>query len=181
MVKTCNNLVWGENCDIACGGGCPDNGGGRLCNAKTGVCTRLSDTCGEGWENSGELFLCDKPICFGKSGCSEQGTCIAPNYCTCKNGGAQVVGYRTSVKVGEPGKNAEFPSGIDCKSLRKDGLKGALVALIILLFAIGVCGTTERKQAKKGYKTPWWKLMPCAVGSFVILYLAICYLGFMNE
>ena len=77
------------------------------------------------------------PKCFGDQGCNEGGRCIAPNYCVCGQSGAQTVGVKGSWNGVE---------GINCLSLRKDGLKGALFAFMMLIIAISTCGVLAPKS-----------------------------------
>lgn len=91
----------------------------------------------DGYWSSGDLK--GNPICFGKRGCDEGGECIAPNYCICGKAGNSIVGMQANWSTGIQGAPKEF--GTNCIHLRKDGLKGALFALVIMVFAIGTCGS----------------------------------------
>lgn len=139
--ETCSNGYFataaGEPCNFACSDGCKDN----ACSAIGGACTDTTG-CNEGWKDAVKgSGKCDSPICFGDAGCSEGGTCIAKNHCICGKSGAQVVAKNM---VGDDGKFA----GVDCVSLRKDGIMGAGVALIVMTVAISICGGIAEKNGK---------------------------------
>lgn len=121
-----------ENCNYACSEGC--KGEGNLCESTGGKCLEGCNT--ELWENSD---TCDVPKCFGSAGCSEGGKCVAPNTCICGESGAQVVAKKVDVDGVE---------GTDCVSLRKDGIMGAGIALIVMLVSISICGGIAEKNGK---------------------------------
>jgi len=132
FAATCDTGLWGENCSNVCVGcdakGCDSNG----------KCT--SGNCLEGYQQNGDLC---KPSCFGGlGGCAEGGECVAPNYCICGKSGAQVVGVAGTY---------EGVEGTQCVSLRKDGIKGAFIALAVMVVSIGICGFIE-VQRNKGKK-----------------------------
>jgi len=127
----CRVGYWGKTCNNACGA-CAGNKG---CNEKSGECPDAGKTgaCEEGWEGNG----CDKPICFGNAGCENDGKCVAPNYCVCGESGAQVVGVN---------KMYDGIQGVNCVSLRKDGIKGAFIALAVMSVSISICGIIAEKR-----------------------------------
>lgn len=126
-----------QTCNSACSDGCPN----ALCESDTGACTDPS-RCEAGWTNSGsDKNDCAAPICFGGRPCAEGGECVGPNMCICGKSGAQVV-----AKVGTfSSKDGADIAGTDCVSLRKDGIMGALVALIVMSVSITICGTIAEK------------------------------------
>lgn len=123
-------------CHYACSDGCGDQG----CNADGGAC--VSSTCEDNWQNSEkDNNKCDAPMCFGKvkGGCAEGGQCVGPNTCICGQSGAQIV-----AKAGE----YDGVEGTNCVSLRKDGIMGAGVALVVMTISISICGGIERALNK---------------------------------
>lgn len=125
---------WGEDCNNVCGY-CKGN---AACDKATGKCPAAA--CQDDW--LGEK--CDEPKCFGsKTGCSLGGKCVAPNYCVCGALGAQIVGKEVT---------REGTTGIDCISLRMDGIKGAGIAMIVMFVSIGICGGIERMRNKNKSK-----------------------------
>jgi hypothetical protein len=119
---------WGDDCNKICGT-CATG----VCDKKSGKCEECADKWVSG--QAGEK-LCNVPTCFGKeNGCDQGGKCIAPDYCICGEQGAQVVGKE--VTRGEI-------TGIDCVSLRWDGIKGAAIAMVVMFTSIGICGGIER-------------------------------------
>jgi hypothetical protein len=137
--KKCNKKgYWGDNCSKLCGQ-CSGNKG---CDPVSGKC--LSGKCEAGWtnKNSGQ-HKCDQPMCFGELGCDHDGECIAPNYCKCTGGGAmgQVVGVAGTYS----NEKDEAVEGIQCISLRLDGLKGFFIALAVLIVSISTCGFVANK------------------------------------
>jgi len=124
-----------QSCNYACSDGCKDN----KCN-DNGVCT--TPTCEAGWKNSKDNDGdCSSPICFAdrpEKGCSEGGKCVYPNTCICGASGAQIVAKEVFVD----GKSV----GYDCVSLRKDGIIGALVALVVMSVSISTCGFIAEKR-----------------------------------
>jgi len=138
--KKCNKKgYWGDNCSKLCG----QCLGGKPCDKVSGKCQ--SGKCEPGWtdKNAGQ-HKCDQPMCFGELGCDHEGECIAPNYCKCTGGGAmgQVVGV-AGVYADEKGAEIE---GIQCISLRLDGLKGFFIALAVLIVSISTCGFVANKK-----------------------------------
>jgi len=131
---------WGEDCNNVCGY-CKDN---KACNKSDGNCP--STSCEEGWESLKGETKCNKPICFGLEGCSF-GKCVAPNYCVCGAEGAQIVGKEVERIV-----NGKKHTGIDCVSLRMDGIKGAGIAMLVMFVSIGICGGIERMRNKNKSK-----------------------------
>lgn len=138
---TCDVGLWGENCDNVCIG-CK---GEASCDQTTGVC---SGVCADGYLPNQKTQQCE-PTCFGKQGkfggCDNGGECVAPDYCICGKSGAQVVGVARPDHVGTDGKTYE---GTQCISLRKDGIKGAFVALVVMVISIGFCGLIEVQRNK---------------------------------
>jgi len=124
---------WGEDCNNVCGK-CKDD---VACNKANGQC---ANGCAENWtsEKSADKD-CSTPTCFGDKGCSEGGKCVDVNYCICGEQGAQIVGKSVTVDGTE---------GIDCVSLRKDGIKGAGIAMVVMFVSIGFCGGVERMRNK---------------------------------
>jgi len=70
---------------------------------------------------------------------AENGKCVAPNYCVCGESGAQVVGLK---------RTYDGIEGINCVSLRRDGIKGAGIALIVMFVSISTCGLIAEKNRK---------------------------------
>merc|ERR1712004_149476 len=136
----CDKGLWGENCNNVCIG-CPDN---AACNNVTGVCA--NDICADGYKLNGNEGC--QPTCFGKTGkfagCDNGGECVAPNYCICGKSGAQVVGVSKDVTLA----NGDIVKGTQCVSLRKDGIKGAFISLVIMVISIGFCGIIEVQRNK---------------------------------
>merc|ERR1739848_586087 len=121
---------YGDNCNTACGS-CKD---GANC-LSDGKCP---GDCATGWTGD----KCDVAQCFGKdgdAGCAEQGKCVAPNYCVCGESGAQVVGLK---------RNFDGIEGTNCVSLRRDGIKGAGIALVVMFVSISSCGLIAEKNRK---------------------------------
>lgn len=87
--------------------------------------------------------MCNVPVCWGSAGCAEEGECVAPNYCICGKSGAQVVGKQV---------RNDGIEGIDCVSLRKDGIVGAGIAMIVMFVSISFCGGIERMRTSKRSK-----------------------------
>jgi len=140
--KKCNKKgYWGDNCSKLCGK-CL---GGKPCDFISGKCAKSGGKCEEGWtsKNAGQQ-KCDEPMCFGTLGCDHEGECIAPNYCKCSGGGAmgQVVGV-AGTYANDKGEEIE---GIQCISLRLDGLKGFFIALAVLIVSISTCGFVANKK-----------------------------------
>merc|ERR1711994_2301 len=123
---------YGDDCNTACGS-CKDD---AVCDKKNGNCP--AGGCADGW--SGDK--CDIAECFGQAGdagCAENGKCVAPNYCVCGESGAQVVGLK---------RTYDGIEGINCVSLRRDGIKGAGIALIVMFVSISTCGLIAEKNRK---------------------------------
>ena len=136
--KKCQKGYWGANCEKLCGK-CANN---KVCN-KNGKCP--TKECQPGWKDKDSgTQRCDAPICFGELGCDHEGECIAPNYCKCPGGGAmgQVVGV-AGTYANDKGEEVE---GIQCISLRLDGLKGFFIALAVLIVSISTCGFVANKK-----------------------------------
>jgi hypothetical protein len=130
-LAVCEVGLYGEQCNNVCVG-CDETG----CDVE-GKCT--SGKCEEGF--SMDSGIC-KASCFGGfGGCAEGGECVAPNYCICGKSGAQVVGVK-----GTYGDDQE--EGVNCVSLRKDGIKGAFIALAVMIVSIGSCGFVEVQRNK---------------------------------
>ena len=127
-------------CNFACSEGCV--GEGNPCDPVTGVCDNAK--CNPNWENSdNSANKCDVPQCFGKAdGCAEGGKCVAPNHCVCGESGAQIVAKKGTY----PDENGQ--EGYNCVSLRKDGIWGAGLALIVITISISICGGIERSLNK---------------------------------
>jgi len=124
----CRVGYYGDNCNNACSTGCGDEG----CNAD-GTCT--ASACETGW--SGEK--CETPKCFS-DGCAYDGKCVAPNYCTCGKAGAQVVGIE---------RDFDGIVGTNCVSLRRDGIMGAGIALVVMACSITTCGFIANSKSGK--------------------------------
>ena len=152
---SCNLGYYGEKCNNACSDGCPiavtDNSDLTKCDKDTGACEFVSgDACKEGYTSSDDQKRCDQAVCFGNKGCAEGGECVAPNYCICGKSGAQVVALNKEFE----GDNGQMIQGTNCVSLRKDGIKGAFIALAVMVISISICGTIERVKngpARKRY------------------------------
>lgn len=132
----------GGPCNFACSEGCKDG-----CNSVGGACTTIND-CKDGWTNAPQDLKmgivengCSVPVCFGKAGCQNGGECIAPNTCICGKSGAQVVSKAVE------DENGNF-QGYDCISLRADGIKGAFIALVVMLVSITTCGFIAEKNGQ---------------------------------
>merc|ERR1712109_168381 len=136
-VNACETGLWGADCNNVCigckaGEGCDDKG----------VCT---GDCAEGYAATSDGC---KPTCFGvqgDAGCDNDGECVAPNYCICGKSGAQVVGVYREDHTTPSGQTA---AGTQCISLRKDGIKGAFISLVIMVISIGFCGIIEVQRNK---------------------------------
>jgi len=129
LAKECTTPgYYGDDCNSICGM-CKDD---AVCD-KDGKCP--DGKCADGW--SGDV--CKTAECFGNAGCSEGGKCVAPDYCVCGELGAQIVGKQV---------NKNGVEGTDCVSLRKDGIKGAGIAMVVMFLSIGFCGTVERMRNK---------------------------------
>jgi len=125
------NGYYGDDCNTACGS-CKDD---VSCNKNDGKC---SDGCAPGWTGD----KCNVAQCFGQdgdAGCAENGKCVAPDYCVCGESGAQVVGLK---------RNFNGVEGINCVSLRRDGIKGAGIALVVMFVSISSCGLIAEKNRK---------------------------------
>jgi len=136
-VSSCATGLYGKDCNNVCIG-CKDNAG---CNDE-GVC----NDCADGYKatNDGPC----EPECFGKrgnAGCDNGGECVAPNYCICGKSGAQVVGVYKDDHTTQDGATV---AGTQCISLRKDGIKGAFISLVIMVISIGFCGCIEVQRNK---------------------------------
>lgn len=121
---------YGDDCNTACGS-CANGD----CD-KDGICP--GKVCETGWTGD----KCDTAQCFGQdgdAGCAENGKCVAPNYCVCGESGAQVVGLK---------RTYDGIEGINCVSLRRDGIKGAGIALIVMFVSISTCGLIAEKNRK---------------------------------
>jgi len=136
QVKECRPGYWGDDCNNACGA-CE---GADTCNKVNGACT--SAACQVGYESSSDN-KCDIPICFADQGCDNGGKCVAPNYCVCGEAGAQTVGLF---------RNYNGIEGINCVNLRTDGLKGCLIAFVILTLSISFCGLIAEKRIRSKAK-----------------------------
>jgi len=135
----CSVGLWGENCNNVCIG-CNANEG---CSQDKGACT---GGCAEGYEVTSTQTC--QPKCFGvlgNAGCDNGGECVAPNYCICGKSGAQVVGV---YKEDHAAKGGKTEAGTQCISLRKDGIKGAFISLVIMVISIGFCGIIEVQRNK---------------------------------
>lgn len=132
----------GDKCNYACSPGCKD----EKCD-DTGKC--LVEQCEEGWVNGNDRDAikdgCTTPICFGGRKCDNGGKCVAPNTCICGESGAQVVA-KYGEFASENGK--DMIEGTDCVSLRKDGIKGAFVALVVMMISISTCGFIAEKNGQ---------------------------------
>jgi len=139
----CEQGLWGENCNNVCIG-CLD---GATCDQKTGACSAVEGNyCAAGYKNTADNQC--EPVCFGKqgknAGCDNGGECVAPNYCICGKSGAQVVGVFKKVIT----SSGAVEEGTQCVSLRKDGIKGAFISLVIMVISIGFCGIIEVQRNK---------------------------------
>jgi len=137
--KTCPTGLYGENCNNVCIG-CKD---GQGCDQKTGAC---DDGCADKYQIKSD-GKCE-PECFGQrgnAGCDNGGECVAPDYCICGKSGAQVVGV---YKEDHATKDGKIQAGTQCISLRKDGIKGAFISLVIMVISIGFCGIIEVQRNK---------------------------------
>lgn len=138
----CATGYWAAEANGACTNACSDGCVDSACNPVGGACTTVKE-CTKGWK-SDEAGRCDQPICSFVAegqGCSEGGKCVAPETCICGESGAQVV---AKSQADEAGKHI----GFDCVSLRKDGLMGAGVALIVMSISISICGGIAEKNGK---------------------------------
>merc|ERR1712226_1590768 len=161
----CNRWgYWGANCADACSVGCKpvvDSAvnfeqviNTRACDRSGGDCLQKplkkdDQSCDIGWRNSQEYHRCDIPLCFGDHGCDWDGVCIEPDYCICGDSGAQVVGIAGDYEYSLPnGEGDHTFNGIQCVSLRLNGLKGAFVALIIMMVSVSTCGFIAEKRNK---------------------------------
>lgn len=132
----CDSGLWGTSCNNVCIG-CNDD---VNCNKQTGAC--VDSKCADGYQVQASKDGKCVPKCFGKqgaAGCDNGGECVAPNYCICGKSGAQVVGV-TGTFAGE--------EGTQCVSLRKDGIKGAFIALAVMIVSVGFCGFIEVQRNK---------------------------------
>jgi len=131
----CEVGLWGVNCNNVCVG-CDDTG----CDVE-GKCT--TGTCVDGFQAVDGI--CQASCFGGLGGCAEGGECVAPNYCICGKSGAQVVGVQGTYLNSA---NAKLEEGVNCVSLRKDGIKGAFIALAVMIISIGSCGFIEVQRNK---------------------------------
>jgi hypothetical protein len=107
----CPKGYWGADCRLLCGKCKADSG----CNKETGAC--LDDTgCGNGFSGA----KCMDPNC-PEGHCGPEGICVSENQCVC------------------PGLWSKNELTGACYSLRVDGLKGAGVALLVLIASILAC------------------------------------------
>lgn len=139
--EVCRKGYWGDDCNSACSAGCM--GKDNECNKATGACN-VASACKKDWENKGGEKNCATPICFGANGCDAGGICIAPNYCICGAAGAQTVGIHGDYSAGAK----EMATGTNCVNLRWNGMKGALIALVVLSLSITFCGLVGGKPKK---------------------------------
>ena len=146
----CQSGYWkiDENsaCNYACSPGCPPVEGASSCNEIGGACAS-TEKCNDGWQSAEGENKCDRPVCdfarnAGQKGCANGGKCIAPNTCICGQSGAQIVAKTVFDAEGNE-------DGTDCVSLRKDGIIGAFIALVVMSISISFCGLTERHLTKK--------------------------------
>jgi len=146
----CQSGYWkiDENsaCNYACSPGCPPVEGASSCNEIGGACAS-TEPCNDGWVSAEGENKCDRPVCdfarnAGAKGCANGGKCIAPNTCICGQSGAQIVAKTVFDAEGNE-------DGTDCVSLRKDGIIGAFIALVVMSISISFCGLTERHLTKK--------------------------------
>merc|ERR1712189_17927 len=94
---------------------------GVACDVNTGACPAA---CSAGYSGKN----CDEPVCTVD--CGEEGKCASPNNCVC--------GYLYA--------NDEEGG---CYGLRKDGVKGAFSALVVITVAISFCGGLQTYLTKK--------------------------------
>jgi len=116
-----NEGFWGKDCNYLCGS-CKE---GNKCKKDNGACfsddaadkTRL---CATGWTGN----TCSEPLCDGVADCGPMGYCVRPNECVCTKLWSQsfVEGKRAG-----------------CYSLRVSGLKGAGIAVCVLIASIFAC------------------------------------------
>jgi len=119
-LATAQSNTWQSGDVQALCGFCKD---GAACDTTNGNCP---STCATGW--SGQR--CDQPLCDVSCGDeSGGGKCVAPNQCVC--------GYL----------HAQSEDG-GCYSLRADGVKGAFMALGVMMVSISFCGGLQTYLTK---------------------------------
>merc|ERR1711957_1147128 len=98
--------------------GCDDTG----CDVE-GKCT--TGTCVDGFQAVDGIC---QASCFGGLGGCAQGVGVQGTYLN--------------------SANAKLEEGVNCVSLRKDGIKGAFIALAVMIISIGSCGFIEVQRNK---------------------------------
>lgn len=115
-------------------GNCKDY---TACDSSNGKC---SQGCATGWFTDASMEQnadCQQPKCDDVT-CGGESICVAENQCACA-------------------KNYAKSEDGGCYSMRVDGLKGAFMAMLVLVCAISFCGLTqqhfEKKKLKAGVKS----------------------------
>lgn len=109
------------------------------CDETSGQCKQLNGLkCPKGYEGD----KCQTPICAVN--CGKEGFCVHENQCVCTN---------LYTRVKEEIKHEVHGDIIvhRCASLRLDGLKGALYAIVVLIISISACAcmhVTSQKRLK---------------------------------
>jgi len=120
--------TWGENGHFLCGNCAKKDGQVQKCNKDDGKCP--NNLCQYGWKGEGcDEPTCDQVDCMG-------GACIGPNQCVCTG-----LTSKQTVKVGDS-------DAVTCYSLRLSGLKGAVAALLVLIFSITGCALGHHFNTK---------------------------------
>ena len=171
----CNKWgYWNDDCDTVCSSGClpvtdsynklkkkfknltvieykNEIYGKRMCDPESGFCLQHEGIiCEINWRNQDEYHRCDIPMCFGQNHCHYGGICVEPNYCICdKIGDPNIVGIKGQYNhIGPNNEKTVVFDGIQCVSLRARGVKGALLATIVMMVSVFSCGYIADKKAK---------------------------------
>ena len=129
---------WGHNCANICAPGCI----GNTCDAETGICENRG--CLPGWFGD----KCNQAECE-KSTCEDLGgSCIAPDICQCPANEQNIV-----ASVAEDINNINnYQVKVTCDNLKRSGMKGAGIAMVVLSACLIMCGTADKLINKGEYK-----------------------------
>jgi len=123
-VVSAEDFYYTANGDELLCGNCMDY---EACDATNGKCT---NGCATGWTTVDTSADCQDPSCEDVKCGGNAGVCVSHNQCACLKNYAQA----------EDG---------GCYSMRTDGLKGAFLAMLILICAISFCGGVQQYFEKK--------------------------------
>lgn len=135
----CKPGYWGEHCFFLCSDGC--NGENKECRRYDGRCVEGCKKTTNRTDNvhtheEGENGLCSEARCDEIGGCGPEGLCIAHNKCVCPK-------LYTAVKGEHKGMET-----MTCKSLRLDGIKGGIAALLVMMLSISFCAAIQSYCSK---------------------------------